>query len=84
MDQLFEKNQLFMALTETWLKTHKDAELSIEGYKLFRSDRVRRKKRKKGRLSGGAAAYVHKDLPSQMELNLQFSNGVIEILVLYS
>ena len=73
-----------MALTETWLKTHKDAEIQIEGYKLFRSDRTRRKKCKRGRLSGGVAAYIHNELASQMEVKLQFSNGAVEVLGLYS
>ena len=73
-----------MGLTETWLKSHKDAELKIDGYKLFRSDRVRRKKCKRGRLSGGVAAYVHNDFAGQMEVKFQFSNGVVETLGLYS
>ena len=48
-DILVEQNQLFIALTETWLKDHLDAEITIDGYKLFRSDRKRLKtsKRKK-------------------------------------
>ena len=41
-----------MAITETWLLHHTDAELSIDGYTLFRSDRTRAKKSAKGRLSG--------------------------------
>ena len=76
-----------MGLTETWLKSHKDAELKIDGYKLFRSDRVRRKKCKRGRLSGGVAAYVHNDFAGQMEVKFQFSNGVVEKLtqqIMYS
>ena len=73
-----------MAVTETWLGSHKDAELRIEGYQLFRCDRNRRKKRKRGRLSGGVAAYVQDSLASHMEVKLQFSNGVVELLGLYS
>ena len=42
-DRLVEKNQLFMALSETWLHNHTDGEVHIEGYTLFRSDRVRKK-----------------------------------------
>ena len=41
-DLLSDKNQLFIALTETWLHSHKDAELKIEGYQIFRSDRKRK------------------------------------------
>ena len=44
-DRLIESNQLFMGITETWLKDHKDAELYINGYTLFRADRKRIKKR---------------------------------------
>ena len=77
---LNEDCQLFIGLTETWLKDHKDAELNIEGYQLFRSDRKRSKRGRRGRLSGGVAAYVREDIASKMELSLAFSNGVVEIL----
>ena len=73
-----------MAITETWLKDHKDAELKISGYELFRADRERKKNSRRGRLSGGAAAYVRDDIASSMETLMKFSNGVIEILGLYS
>ena len=66
-DRLTETNQLFMCITETWLKDHKDAELYIDGYTLFRADRKRRNKGGRGRLSGGAAAYVRDDIASAME-----------------
>ena len=72
-----------MALTETWLHSHKDAELKIEGYQLFRSDRNRRKKSNRGRYSGGVAAYVQDSFASQMEVKLQYSNGVVEVLGLF-
>ena len=73
-----------MAITESWLQSHKDAELQINGYQLFRCDRNSRKKRKRGRLSGGVAAYVHDSLANSMEVKLQYSNGAVEILGLYS
>ena len=73
-----------MALTETWLLHHKEAELHIEGYQLFRCDRKRIRKTTRGRLSGGAACYVKSDLASTMEISVKFSNGVVEILGLYS
>ena len=82
-DMLHENDQLFIGLTETWLQNHKDAELSINGYSVFRADR-KRKKKSRGRLSGGGVAYVRDDLASKMEINLQFSNGVVEVLGLYS
>ena len=40
-DLLREENQLFIALTETWLNGHKNAELLINDYTLFRQDRRR-------------------------------------------
>ena len=83
-DLLYEKDQLLMALTETWLKDHKDDELHIEGYQLFRSDRKRAKKSTRGRLSGGVAAYIHKDLADETTVKLQFSNGTVEVLGLHS
>ena len=72
-----------MALTETWLYNHKDAELHIEGYKLFRGDR-KRAKRSVGRFSGGVGCYVRLDIASTLEIMVNFSNGVVELLTLYS
>jgi len=63
-DRLRQSNQLFMAITETWLKDHKDTELKISGYELFRADRERKKNSRRGRLSGGPAAYVKDDIAS--------------------
>ena len=83
-DLLVEKNQLFIALTETWLHNHKDAELHIDGYKLFRGDRERKRKTTRGRFSGGVGCYVRLDLACTMEVMINFSNGVVELLGLYS
>ena len=63
---------------------HKDAELDIEGYSIFRADRKRPGKKKYGRHSGGVAAYVRNDISCKMEINLSFSNGVVELLGLHS
>ena len=82
-DLVRDQNQLFMALTETWLCEHVDAELTVEGYTLFRQDRKRQKKRK-GRDSGGVAVYVRDDLAADMVTVASYSNGVIEFLGLYS
>ena len=82
-DLLLEKKQLFMALTETWLYNHKDAELHIDGYKLFRGDR-KRQKQKRVRFSGGVGCYVRLDIASTMEIAVNFSNGVVELMALYS
>ena len=73
-----------MAITETWLHNHKDAEVQIDGYKLFRGDRKRAKKSARGRFSGGVGCYVRMDIACTMEVVLNFSNGVIELLCLYS
>ena len=83
-DLLSEKNQIFMALSETWLHNHKDGELHIDGYKLFRSDRKRVKKSTRGRFSGGVGCYVRMDIACTMEIMVNFSNGVVELLCLYS
>ena len=53
-DILDDSNELFIALSETWLNEHLDAELEIEGYDIFRSDRVRKRCRH-SRESGGVA-----------------------------
>ena len=76
------KNQLFIGVTETWFKEHKDSEVNIEGYTVFRADKKREKK--KGRDSGGVAFYVRNDLAANMQTNLSYTNGVIECLCLYS
>ena len=83
-DILAEKNQLFMAVTETWLHNHKDGEIEIDGYKFFRADRKRVKRTTRGRYSGGVGCYVRIDLACTMEVMVNFSNGVVELLCLYS
>ena len=72
-----------MALTETWLKGHTQAELNIDGYRLFRSDRKGRQYTR-GRFSGGAALYMRSDISATAEQLLTFSNGVVEALVVHS
>ena len=45
----------FLALTETWLKSHiKDAQIAIPQYQIVRADR-------EGRERGGALLYIHED-----------------------
>ena len=84
MDHLLEHNQLFMAITETWLHNHKEGELHIDGYKFFHADRKRTKKSSRGRFSGGVGCYVRSDLACTMEIMINLSNGVVELLGLYS
>ena len=76
---LEEHKLLFILLTETWLRDQVDAELSIKNYTLFRVDRSRAKKRR-GRNSGGVAAYIRNDIV--VEVMFEYSNGVIEALCL--
>ena len=73
-----------MAVTETWLHNHTDAEISIDGYNFFRCDRERIKKSTRGRFSGGVGCYVKTELSATMEKIVEFSNGVVELLGLYS
>ena len=82
-DRLIEKNQLFVALTETWLKAHIDEELNIDGYQLFRGDRIRNTSNR-GRYSGGVAIYLRNDLAASAEVTCRHSNSVVEILTIYS
>ena len=79
-DILEEQKLLFFLLTETWLRDQVDAELYITGYTLYRVDRSRKKKRR-GRNSGGVAAYVNSDIA--VDIILEFSSGVIEALCLH-
>ena len=77
-------NQLFIGLSETWIKDHLDAELAIPNYTLHKADRSRFKKSNKGRDSGGVCAYIRNDIAGSIEEILSYSNGVVEILALYS
>lgn len=79
-DLLQTKKQIFVALTETWLREQKDAELTVEGYTLYRQDRQRTKKSRRGRDSGGAALYLRDDLTAEAEVIFNFSSGVIEAI----
>ena len=82
-DILHESNQFFTALTETWLRDHTEAELKIDNYKLYRCDRIRKKKSGRGRDSGGVAIYLREDLISTTTEILRVSTGVIEVLGLH-
>ena len=65
-DLLQHNCQLFAALTETWLQEHLDAEISIDGYTIFR----------KGRNSGGVVLYLRNDIAANAQPLLNHSNGV--------
>ena len=75
---------MFIGLTETWLSDHCEAELQIDGYSLYRSDRKNKRRSKYGRDSGGAAVYMKEEMAASFELVLEYSDGTIEMLCLYS
>lgn len=83
-DLLYEKKQIFIGLSETWLQDHKDAEISIPNYKLFRVDSKRKKKSNRGRINGGVAIYLREDVAATFNPILQYTDGVIQILCIYS
>jgi len=83
-DTLHDQDQLFFALTETWLNEEYDAEINIPHYTPFRSDRKRNKKKRFGRNSGGAMIYVRNDVANTFEPTLTYSNGAVEIIAIYS
>ena len=74
---------LFIALTETWLRDHLDAEVNIEGYKLFRQDRLRPKLNRRGRDGGGTACYLKNEVAAGTDTIINFSNEAIEVLGLH-
>ena len=82
-DLLLGKDQLFFALSETWLREQNDAGLNIQGYQLYRSDKKAPKK-KFGRSSGGVAIYIRNDIVATFHVTTQFSNDAVELLVVAS
>ena len=75
---------MFIGLSETWLHNHPEAELHIDNYTIFRSDRNRQKTSKRGRHGGGVAIYLRNDIASTSETLLQYSNGVVDITAVHS
>ena len=70
-----ESNSPFICLTETHLNPEiLDAEIQIDGYNLFRSDRLNRS-------HGGVCIYVRKDLAVKSEL--KDSNSFCDSLILH-
>lgn len=80
---LDNENQLFIALSETWLHDHNDAEINIPDYILFRQDRQRPKLSKYGRHSGGVALYTREDISGTSETLLNFSNSGVDVLAVH-
>ena len=91
-ETLEEEKPLVIALTETWLHDHREAEVHMENYNVFRKDRPVRKKGKKarelksgrGRHVGGVALYVKSSwLPDGKEI-LKYSNAVVDVIAIHS
>ena len=61
-DLLIDDKLLFIALTETWLRDHLDAEVNVEGYKLFCQDRIRTRFKRKGHDGSGMECYLKNDI----------------------
>ena len=62
-----------LAVTESWLTDqHVDAEVSISGFSILRSDR-------KGREGGGVALYLREDITG--DILAQFDNGTCEMII---
>lgn len=83
-DIIHENKSLFIALTETWLHNHNNAEMHIEGYKIVNCERNIKGRSLKGRYSGGVVTYLRNDLAVSTETVLNFSNGVVEAQCMYS
>ena len=82
-DTLTSENQLFIGLSETWLKSHSDAELAIEGYSPFRCDSPR-KRQNRGRLTGGVAMNIRDDLACSFEEIFSHAKDAVQLICLYS
>ena len=83
-EHMHESHLLFMGLTETWLSSHVEAELNVDGYTLYRSDRNIKRKSKYGRDSGGTAIYMKDDMAATFEPVLEYSDGIVEVLCIFS
>ena len=81
---LHENNLLFFAMSETWLKDELDAEVSIKGYTIIRSDKITRKRKRFGRNCGGVAIYVRNDVASSFTVDTKYSNESVDLLILTS
>ena len=82
-NNIINENLLFVGLSETWLKSHSEAELKIDGYTLFRCDTTRKQKRR-GRLTGGSCFYVRNDIACSCEVIFKHASDCVQILCLYS
>ena len=82
-NNICQKNLLFVGLTETWLNNHKDGELEIEGYTLFKCDSSRKKK-SRGRATGGVCFYIRDDIAASCEIIYSHKSSSVQLLCVYS
>ena len=69
-----QENAYFVSITESWLDDGvTDAEISIPGYSVYRSDR-------KCRSRGGTCVYIRSDISTAP--SLKYSNNAVEMLVM--
>ena len=65
------------------MRDHKDAEVHINGYTIFRVDNTKAKKNR-GRDSGGVSVYVRNDIANTFEQTVTFSNGAVDLIAIHS
>ena len=76
-EKAMEENVVLISAVETHLNPDiADAEVQMEGFKLFRADR------KKGTRKGGVATYVRDDLASEAKVLSYGSEKLVEYLIL--
>ena len=75
-DLMNEERPLFLALTETWLHEHKEAEVHIDDYTLYRKDRpLRREIGSRGRHVGRSST-IHRLI---LVTRLKRSSGILKL-----
>ena len=78
---IFQPLTMFTALTKTWFREQcDDAEVNIDGYRIFRQERNSQMTRNWGRENSGAALYIRNDLVGSAEVARNFSSGVIGMI----
>ena len=77
------KDLLFVGLSETWLNNHKEAELTVKDFSLFRCDSSRKKK-SRGRSTGGVCLYIREDIAASCEVIFSHSSQSVQLLCVYS
>ncbi|XP_066933083.1 uncharacterized protein [Clytia hemisphaerica] len=82
-NNICHKSLLFVGLSETWLNNHKDAELKVEGYTLFKCDSSRKKK-SRGRATGGVCFYIRDDIAASCEIIYSHKSPSVQLLCVYS